>query len=1068
MTEINKNYVCYHLHTDLSLLDSCTKAKDYVELAVKLGQKAIAFTEHGNLFNWVSKKQICDQMGVKYIHGVECYLTQDKRDNNGSKIRDNFHTILLAKNYEGVKEINLAMSKASDSEHFYYNSRITFDEFFALSNNVIKISACLASPLNRVRKTAFEEIPCETFEKLCYAYDYYEVQPHVYSQEQKEYNRWLADLAKKYNKPLIAGTDTHNLNEYKSACRKILMKYKGQSYGDEDTFDLNYKSYEELVECFKNQKALTEEEYLEAIENTNVMADSVEEFTLDTSFKYPHISDHIEEDFLGKLFAMFNEKLKLGYIPQDKKQEYLSRIKEEYEVFKKLDMLSFMLFMSNLIGWCKSNNIPVGLGRGSVSGSLIAYILGITDVDSIEWHTIFSRFANENRKVLADIDVDVRDEDKPRIYKHIIDSFGLEHTAFVLSIGTVADRGTIDIIGKVLDYSLDEVARIKDEYDADESENKQVVREKYERLFYYFDGLVNTSISRSIHPAGILICPWTIMDNYGIVWANDKGENKHIINLNMDESHELGILKYDLLSLVNISIIQQTCDLAHIPFPNSKTLNWNDEEVWKHMLDSPVGLFQMNGDFAFSSLKKFEPHSISDIDLVTAAIRPSGASFRDKLFAKEWYKNPSPMIDELLKNNYGYLLYQEDCIAFLQQICGFSGGDADTVRRYICAKKEDKIAEWLPRILEGYCRKSNKPREVAEEEAKTFLKIIEDSASYQFNYNHAQAYSMLTYICAYLRYYYPYEFVTAYLNCAANNDDIKDGTQLANEFGIKIYDIEFGKSKDKYAIGIENNERIIYKGLSSLKGFGEEDGSKLFQLYEEHLNASFLELLPLIIQTIGKAKMLILAQLNYFRKYGKTQKIVNMIQIFVEFGTAKSFTLAKLTTLNDKYNISSDLIKGYCSKVTAKTYSGFDNDRFIRDMWAILPNEHLNLGERLNAELEYYGSISYVNSQFKNFYVVLDVRKTKSGVMSITVQDLSDKSLKVYTCGETYKLLEEPLSKGTIFQLLMDKLKPKYRFNSNYVEGGDEPKYFVVPNEYKNVLINWKTYYTPLVKEKKK
>lgn len=285
------------LHTDLSLLDSCTKAKDYVELAVKLGQKAIAFTEHGNLFNWVSKKQICDQMGVKYIHGVECYLTQDKRDNNGSKVRDNFHTILLAKNYEGVKEINLAMSKASDSEHFYYNSRITFDEFFALSNNVIKISACLASPLNRVRKTAFEEISCETFEKLCYAYDYYEVQPHVYSQEQKEYNRWLADLAKKYNKPLIAGTDTHNLNEYKSACRKILMKYKGQSYGDEDTFDLNYKSYEELVECFKTQKALTEEEYLEAIENTNVMANSVEEFTLDTSFKYPHISDHIEEDF---------------------------------------------------------------------------------------------------------------------------------------------------------------------------------------------------------------------------------------------------------------------------------------------------------------------------------------------------------------------------------------------------------------------------------------------------------------------------------------------------------------------------------------------------------------------------------------------------------------------------------------------------------------------------------------------------------------------------------------------------------------------------------------------------
>lgn len=543
MTEINKNYVCYHLHTDLSLLDSCTKAKDYVELAVKLGQKAIAFTEHGNLFNWVSKKQICDQMGIKYIHGVECYLTQDKRDNNGSKIRDNFHTILLAKNYEGVKEINLAMSKASDSEHFYYNSRITFDEFFALSDNVIKISACLASPLNRVRKTAFEEISSETFEKLCCTYDYYEVQPHVYSQEQKEYNCWLADLAKKYNKPLIAGTDTHNLNEYKSACRKILMKYKGQSYGDEDTFDLNYKSYEELVECFKNQKALTEEEYLEAIENTNVMADSVEEFTLDTSFKYPHISDHIEEDFLGKLFSMFNEKLKLGYIPQDKKQEYLSRIKEEYEVFKKLDMLSFMLFMSDLIGWCKSNNIPVGLGRGSVSGSLIAYILGITDVDSIEWKTIFSRFANENRKVLADIDVDVYTPDRQQIYDHIIETFTPKYTSYILAIGTIVERGVIDIIGKVLGYSLDDLKLIKDMYDNDSSTNHQITRDKYNNIFYYFDGLLNTSISQSMHPAGIVISPIPIDETYGIFHS----DGKNVCYLNMEELHDCGSLKYDIL-----------------------------------------------------------------------------------------------------------------------------------------------------------------------------------------------------------------------------------------------------------------------------------------------------------------------------------------------------------------------------------------------------------------------------------------------------------------------------------------------------------------------------------------
>ena len=1054
------NYVCYHLHTDLSLLDSCTKAKDYVELAVKLGQKSIAFTEHGNLYDWVSKKQLCDQNGLKYIHGVECYLTQSL-DN---KIRDNYHTILLAKNYEGVKEINLAMSKASDREHYYYAPRITFDEFFQLSSNVIKISACLASPLNTYRKQNGNQsitISDETFYKLCQHYDYLEVQPHIKSQEQIEYNKWLARISKVIHKPLIAGTDTHSLNKHKAECRSLLMKYKGQSYGDEDTFDLTYKTYDELVECFREQGALTEEEYLSAIENTNVMADSVEEFTLDTSFKYPHISDNIEQDFLTKLYTMFKDKLAKGYIPLDKKQEYLDRIKEEYDVFNKLDMLSFMLFMSDLIGWCKSNNIPVGLGRGSVSGSLIAYILGITDVDSIEWHTIFSRFANENRKVLADIDVDVRDEDKPRIYKHIIDSFGLEHTAYVLSIGTIADRGTIDIVGKVLDYSFADIDKIKDEYDADESENKTDIRAKYPQLFYYFDGLVNTSISRSIHPAGILICPWTLPDNFGWVWDNSGENSKHILNLNMDESHELGILKYDLLSLVNISIIQQTCDLANIPFPNSKTLNWNDEEVWKHMLDSPVGLFQMNGDFAFSSLKKFEPHCISDIDLVTAAIRPSGASFRDKLFAKEWYKNPSPMIDELLKNNYGYLLYQEDCIAFLQQICGFSGGDADTVRRYICAKKEDKIAEWLPKILEGYCNKSDKPREIAEEEAKTFLKIIEDSASYQFNYNHAQAYSMLTYICAYLRYYYPHEFLTAFLNCAANNKDIQDGTSLAQQLGIPIYSIEFGKSKDNYAIGIENGHKIIYKGISSLKGFGTTDGSKLYEVAVNNSNLSFVELIPLLFQAVGKSKVQALAKLNFFRNFGKTAKICKILEAYIQLGDKVQLSKAK------EYIVPISQLIPFCGGETPKQLKNFNSQSFLKFYWKMIPDEHLLLAERLNAELEYYTCIIYTNPEMKDFYFVTKIVEGHSKKnYTITVQHLYDASTKVYKCKDLNKLSVKPISVGSIFQLILDRQDRKWLLNPNFIEGGTERKFIQSNTEFEDILLDWNVVYTAPQKNK--
>ncbi|MPM51847.1 DNA polymerase III subunit alpha [bioreactor metagenome] len=200
----------------------------------------------------------------------------------------------------------------------------------------------------------------------------------------------------------------------------------------------------------------------------------------------------------------------------------------------------------------------------------------------------------------------------------------------------------------------------------------------------------------------------------------------------MEEIHEVSLVKFDLLVLNNIGIIKNTCDLAGIPYPRSHEVNWDDQKVWEDMMRSPVGIFQMEGDFAFKLLKDFKTKSIFDMSLVTACIRPSGASYRNDLIAKKPHKNPSPIIDELLKDNNGYLIYQEDTIKFLQQICGMSGSEADNVRRAIGRKDYDRLQKALPDILNGYCEKSKQPREVAEKEAKEFLQIIEDSASYQF------------------------------------------------------------------------------------------------------------------------------------------------------------------------------------------------------------------------------------------------------------------------------------------------------------------------------------------------
>ena len=395
MHDMVNNYVVYHLHTDDSLLDSCTKYNDYVDKAVELGQKAIAFTEHGNIYNWIHKKLYCDEKGIKYLHGVECYLTETLAE----KVRDNYHTILIAKNYDGVLEINTLVSKSSQEDHFYHKPRISFDEFLHISDNVIKISACLGSPLNHLN------ISNPYYGALARHYDYYEIQPHDCS-DQIAYNIHLAQLAKKYKKPLIAGTDTHSLNSYKAECRSILMKAKKIGFSNEDEFDLTYHSFDELVDLFEAQESMPKELWLEAINNTNVMADSVEEFELDTSFKYPIMYDSYEKDaemYHNRLKQKLNEKIDRGIIPLEQIDAFYDALDEEARVFKKVNMLGFMLSMSEFVCWAKDNGIPVGFNRGSCGGSRAAYALDITDMNPETWHTVFSRFCNEDRKEIGKI-----------------------------------------------------------------------------------------------------------------------------------------------------------------------------------------------------------------------------------------------------------------------------------------------------------------------------------------------------------------------------------------------------------------------------------------------------------------------------------------------------------------------------------------------------------------------------------------------------------------------------------------------------------------------------------------
>ena len=881
------NYVMYHCHSDYSLLDSCTKFADYIELAKRDGMTAIGSSEHGLPRGNISKMIACQEAGLKFLYGVEVYLT---RSLGGEKVRDNYHTVLIAKNHEGMKEINLAVKLASSEDHFYYVPRMTFHELVSLSKNVIVISACVASPLSKL------PISDDDYEKLLNRYDYLEIQHHN-CPSQAAYNQHLYQLSLQTGKPLIAGTDTHSSTPYKAECRDLLMLAKGKSFPDEDTFDLTYKTYDELVEAYEKQGALPRDVYLQAIENTNVMAASVEEFTVDRSNKYPISYGSAEEDarrYKKLTRQMFEDKLKNGVIPKSQEDAFRKAIDEELAAFEKLGMCGFMLSESELVRWCHDNGIPTGPERGSVGGSRVAYVTDIIDLNPEDYGTIFSRFCNADRISIGDIDIDVVDTDRPKIFNHIIERFGDRKTARVSAYGSIADKGAIDDICRGLKnkyvmehrpdlnirtytdedvpefpYTLRKADQIKKEF----TENPDEAKEKYKEVFYYFDGMVNTIVSQSVHAAGMVISPCTLDDNYGTFF--NSGE--HCLLLNMDEAHDVGMCKYDFLILTNIKIIDDVYKAIGKPFPKMHEIDFNDQDVWRDMRRSQWGIFQAESDYFFNSLKRMKPINIKEMALLTASIRPSGASYRDDVFDRKVHKNPTKEMDELFKDNFGFVVYQEDISRALIELCGFSGSQADTVRRDIAKKDPEKIAKDIVLIKQGYIDHSNKPREEAEHDVAELLQVISDASGYAFNYSHAVGYCMIGFLCAYCRYYYPIEFCTAYLNGAHSQDDIYHGTTLAQTYGINIEMPTWGHTGEEYTFDKATN--TIYQGLASVKSLTNGLGATMHDIEQAINPTSFTDLLLCLkAEHIGDKQIEILISIGYFKKFGNPTELQKILE----------------------------------------------------------------------------------------------------------------------------------------------------------------------------------------------
>lgn len=944
---INKQYTLYHLHSDLSNgvtnIDSVTKYGEYIKKAKECGMKALAFSEHGSVFEWWHKKREIEEAGMKYIHAVEAYLTTTLTE----KIRDNYHCVLLAKNYDGFLELNRLVSNSFNRKdnHYYYAPRITFEELFSTSDNILITTACVGGVLGKA-DDAVRQCYVDFLIKnkhRCFL----EIGHHL-DEKQVDYNKRLLSLSETTGIPLIAGTDTHVLDEAHERGRSILQQSKNIMFDGEEKWDLKFKTYDELVNAYRKQHSLPEAVFMQAIENTNVMADMVEEFTLDRNTKYPHIYENPEETFQKKVAeAMYRHPYALK---NHTEAELRSVVDEEYKVYQATKSIDFMLLQTYLREWEKKNGIQCGYGRGSVSGSMIAYLLGVTQMDSIRFDLNFFRFMNPSRVTNADIDTDYSGKDRDTVKQFLLrDKMNLPNirSAEIITFNTIAMKGAIRDVCRALykdrkDVNYINVANtICNEVIL--QDNQWVVsnkmRKDYPEVFKYVDIVNGTIVSIGTHPSGVLISDLPIEQTVGL--CSISTSDYPVSMINMKELDDLMYVKLDILGLDNIGVINETCKMLGIERLTPDNTDMDDMDVWRSIRDNTTLIFQWESNSAQQYMKKFMSDRTLEIarskipnfsmlkwmSFGNGLLRPACASFRDSVANGEFYDNGFDALNEFLAPEAGRIAMQETIMQFLVRFCGYSAAESDNVRRAIAKKKgtETLLPEIEQRFISFCTEHYDMTVERCEEVIKPFLQIILDASAYGFSWNHSDAYSSIGYICGYLRYYYPLEFLTAALNIFGDNmDKTADITAYATRVGIKVTLPKWGLSRGEYFF--DKEKRIIAKGLTSIKYMSSALADELYNLSKTKRYTSFMELLGDLDTktTINSRQLDILIKLDFFSEFGNQRELLRMTDLFMN--TFKKGEAKKIKKSEIDGTPLEDIIKKYAIGVTkaggvAKSYT---------------------------------------------------------------------------------------------------------------------------------------------------
>ena len=834
------DFVHLHIHSEYSLLDGANRIKELPKVAKELGMDAIAITDHGVMYGAIEFYKACKEEGIKPIIGCEVYVAPRTRFDKEAGIDNKYnHLILLAKNNNGYKNLSKLVS-IGFTEGYYYKPRIDLETLEKYHEDLICCSACLAGSIPQAILNGDMEKAEETamWYKNLFGEDYYlEIQTNTLK-EQSLVNQKLVELSRKLNIPLVATNDAHYTRKEDAYNHEVLLCIQtGKKMSDVDrmrfaTDDFYIKSPEEVKEFFPNLP--------EALENTVKIAEkcNVEfEFghTILPNYEVPkEFSTHY--DYFKKLC---DDGIKIRY-GENTPKEILERMEYEISVIKKMGYVDYFLIVWDFINWAKSQGIPVGPGRGSGAGSIVAYAIGITDIDPIKYNLLFERFLNPERISMPDFDVDFCYERRQEVIDYVARKYGRDHVSQIITFGTMSARMVIRDVGRALDFPYSETDKLAKMVPfalhitiKKAMEQNRELKELYEnneevhKLLDVAMGLEGMPRKASTHACGVVITKDPV-DTYVPLYVNDGAISTQYT---MTILEQLGLLKMDFLGLRTLTVIQDAINLVKqnrgidVKFDS----NMNDSKVYKLWGDGKtIGIFQFESAGMTNFMKELKPDSLEDIIAGVSLYRPGPMDqipryIKNKL-NPEHAEYTHPALEPILKVTYGCMVYQEQVMQIVRDLAGYSLGRADLVRRAMGKKKLDIMAKEREIFIHGQedengnivvpgCVRNG----IDEKSANKIFDEMAEFAKYAFNKSHAAAYAVVSYRTAYLKAYYPEEFMAATLNSYLGNlDKVPIYVDECRRMNIEILKPDVNKSFTKFTV---DNSKIRF-GLGSIKNVG--------------------------------------------------------------------------------------------------------------------------------------------------------------------------------------------------------------------------------------------------------